>query len=209
MFLVADAWLSNRYGAAHPAWHVWNGYALLVAIVFRVLWGFFGGSTARFSHFLRPRQVFPYLASTVRRSGTRYLGHNPPGGLWIVAILVACGAQGVLGLYSADEDRRVIEGPLAETVSKGAVDAATNWHVLGYEVILWLAGLHLLAITFYETVKRARLVPAMIAGTKPKAPYVDAPAAVPGSGRAAILCLASAVALVFGAIALLGGSVLR
>ena len=62
---------------------MWNGYAMLVAIVFRVLWGFFGGSTARFAQFVAPWKALTYLPSLLRIPGTKYLGHNPAGGLWI------------------------------------------------------------------------------------------------------------------------------
>lgn len=209
VFLVADAWASNTYGASHPGWHKWNGYALLVAIVFRVLWGFCGGSTARFSHFVKPWGVFAYLPTLLRVAGTRYLGHNPMGGIWIVAVLFALGLQGALGLYASDEDRVVIEGPLARTVSDATVNAASHWHVVGYNVILGLIGLHLLAVLLYEVVRRQRLIRAMITGTKPRADYLDESEARPGSAQAALACLGTAIVTVFGAITLLGGNVLQ
>ena len=207
--LVANAWLSNKYGAATPAWHVWNGYAVLVAVVFRVLWGFFGGSTARFSHFVRPWKALVYLPSLLRIPGAKYLGHNPLGGLWIVAILGLCFLQGVLGLYSSDEDRVVIEGPLAATASDATVEAATHWHGVIFDAILWLAVLHLVAVFLYDAVKGHGLLPAMIRGTKPDVSYADEQEAVPGSPVAALLCLLAAIGFVFGAIVLLGGTVLR
>ena len=205
--LVADVWLSNKYGAATPAWHVWNGYALLVAVVFRALWGVFGGSTARFTHFVKPLRVFVYLRAFDLKRGTRYLGHNPAGGLWIVAILLVLGAQGTLGLFSADEDRHSIAGPLVGTVRADTVDAVTAWHVFGFNVILALVALHLVAVAVYDGLKRAGLVTAMVRGTKPVANYVDEAAAVPGTVPTALACLAGAVVIVFGMIALLGGSV--
>lgn len=209
VLLVVDAWLSNKYGAATSAWHKWNGYAVLVAVVFRILWGFFGGSTARFSHFVRPWKALVYLPSLFRIPGTQYLGHNPLGGLWIVAILGLCFLQGALGLYSSDEDRVVIEGPLASTVSSATVDAATHWHGVIFDAIMWLAVLHLAAVFFYDILKGYGLLPAMIWGTKPGAFYADEQEAAPGSPVTALLCLLAAVVLVFGAIAALGGSVLR
>lgn len=207
--LVVDAWLSNKYGAATPAWHIWNGYAVLVAVVFRVLWGLVGGSTARFSHFVRPWKALLYLPSLLRVPGTKYLGHNPLGGLWIVAMLALCFLQGALGLYASDEDRVVIEGPLATTVSNATVDAATHWHGVVFDAIIWLAVLHLAAVFLYDAVKGHGLLPAMIRGTKPDAPYADEREAVPGSPVTAVLCLLAAIGIVFGAIALLGGDVLR
>ena len=49
VLLVFMAWASDKFGGANPDWHKWNGYAILVLILFRVFRGFAGGSTARFS----------------------------------------------------------------------------------------------------------------------------------------------------------------
>ena len=207
--LVADAWVSNKYGADYPAWHMWNGYAVLVAIVFRGFWGVLGGSTARFSRFVKPARVLGYLRAMSFRRDTHYLGHNPAGGLWIVAVLLVLAIQGTLGLFSADEERHVIVGPLVDTVSASTVDTVTSWHVFGFNVILALVVAHLLAIAFYDGIKRAGLVPAMIRGWKPQAPYVDEVAAVPGRPAVALLCLLAAIGVVLGAVVLLGGTAFR
>ena len=51
--LVLLAWASWRYSEAlgDPTLklHRWNGHAILVLIVFRLLWGLVGSSTSRFS----------------------------------------------------------------------------------------------------------------------------------------------------------------
>ena len=49
--LVVMAYVSRRGGDAGLVWHKWNGYAILVLIVWRVFWGFTGSSTARFKSF--------------------------------------------------------------------------------------------------------------------------------------------------------------
>lgn len=122
VLLVFDGWLSNSYGDGYPYWHKWNGYAALVLIVFRLLWGFVGGSTARFSAFVAaPRRAFAYGLALLRGRNPRYLGHNPLGGWMVVALLAAVGLQATTGLFSADADRLIIEGPLAGRVSDAAV----------------------------------------------------------------------------------------
>lgn len=206
--LLVNAWASNKWGAANPAWHTWNGYAILVLIVFRVLWGFFGGSTARFSSFLSLRRIWPYASRMFGAQAQHYLGHNPMGGWMVLGLLAILFAQGALGLFASDSDRVVIEGPLAARVSDATVDWASRWHVFGFNLILWLAGLHVAAVIFYETFKRQRLVAAMFAGYKKGGTYQDAARAEPGSAVAATLCLVAALVLVFGAIMALGGRVL-
>src|SRR5262245_20072118 len=54
--LVLFAWASWRYSEAigDPLYklHRWNGHAILVLVMWRILWGFVGTSTSRFSAWL-------------------------------------------------------------------------------------------------------------------------------------------------------------
>jgi cytochrome b len=200
VFVVVDGWLSNTLGASAPAWHKWNGYAALVLIVFRILWGFVGGSTARFANFISgPSGVREYL-----RGGRAYLGHNPLGGWMALGLLAIVAAQAVSGLYAADQDRLIIEGPLAATVGDAAVDFAARWHHRIFNLIEALVVVHVAANLFYTFAKRDPLIPAMITGYKPDAAYRDGPQATAGSWGLAAVCLAAAAALVFGAMWLAG-----
>jgi cytochrome b len=83
VLLFAFSWWSAEEG--NLEWHRWSGYALTALVVFRLFWGFFGGSTARFSHFVRgPGAVVGYLRG--RWDGPP--GHNPVGG-WSVVLMLA------------------------------------------------------------------------------------------------------------------------
>lgn len=207
--LVVDGWVSNTYGADFPDWHKWNGYAVLVLIVFRLIWGFVGGSTARFSSFVAgPAACIAYLRAQFTGRPAKYLGHNPLGGWMIMALLAIVAAQGLTGLYAADQDRLIIEGPLAKTVTDAAVDFAARWHHRIFDAIEILAVVHIAVNVLYTFVKRDPLIPAMVTGAKPAENYADMPAAVPGSWARAALCLVAAIVLVFGAITLAGGRVL-
>jgi cytochrome b len=206
--LVLDGWISNTFGGAIPTWHKWNGYALLVLVVFRLLWGMVGGSTARFAAFVAgPKRAFDYGLSLVRGQPRRYLGHNPLGGWMVLALLALVGLQAVSGLYAADEDRLIIEGPLAKTVADATVDFAARWHHRLFNVIELLAVAHISANLFYTFVKRDPLVQAMIGGSKPAEAFVDQPSARPGSWTLAAACMALAAAIVFGAITAAGGKI--
>lgn len=208
--LVLGAWASNKYATAMPFLHVWNGYAILVLIVFRLLWGVVGGSTARFANFVAaPAAAFAYVRGLSAGRLPAYLGHNPLGAWMVLALITAVAAQAVLGLYSADEDRLIVEGPLAKTVSDGAVDFAAHWHRIGFNLILALVTLHVAANLVYDLFGRVGLVRAMITGRKPAAAYRDMPQAKPGSLLRALACLAAAVIIVFGAIFAFGGNPFR
>jgi cytochrome b len=205
--LVPLAWISNKYGAATPRWHIWNGYCVLVVVTFRLLWGFFGGKSARFSSFVRwPSAGFAYLRGKWRGEKPTYLGHNPLGACMVLTLLAALAIQAILGLYSADEDRLIIEGPLAKTVSDSSVDFAAHWHRLGFEIILVLISIHVTAVLAYDLLGRAGLIRAIITGKKPAADYRDMRHSEPASWWRALFCLVAAVVIVFGGIGLMGGN---
>lgn len=206
--LVVSAWASNKFGGAMPNWHKWTGYAILVLLVFRLLWGFVGGSTARFANFVRgPRAALSYGLALLQGRSPKYLGHNPLGGAMVIALLLALGAQAVLGLYSGDHDRLIIDGPLARTVSDSTVALAARWHHRVFDLLKILIVLHIAANLYYAFVKREPLIKGMATGYKPAAAYVDAPAARAGSPLAALLCLLAAIVIVFGGILALGGKI--
>lgn len=201
VFLVLDGWISNKYGGSLPAWHKCNGYVALVLILFRVFWGFVGGSTARFSNFLAgPLKLLAYLRAT-----PKFLGHNPLGGWMVLALLAFVAVMGMTGLFSADEDRLVIEGPLASAVSDATIDLAAKWHRYIFDALAILIAVHISANAIYAFFHSEPLIKAMLTGRKPAGDYADARAAGPGSWGKAVTCLALAAMFVFGAIFVAGG----
>ncbi|WP_315831877.1 cytochrome b/b6 domain-containing protein [Bradyrhizobium prioriisuperbiae] len=200
---VVIAWATNRYAVQHPDWHKWNGYAVLVLVVFRLLWGLYGSSTARFSSFVRSPLALAAYVRAQMQGGTRlFLGHNPLGGWMVIALLVAMAAQSVLGLFSAGDDYLSLQGPLARLASVKTVDWATYLHRLGFDVILALATIHVAANVSYDLFRRTGLIRGMITGRKPMGDYVDQ-TEVRGSRRGAAVCLAAACLIVYGALRLL------
>ena len=199
--VVAWAWITDQL--AMTTWHVWNGHAVLVLVVFRLLWGVVGGSTARFASFLRsPLATLRYGLDLARGREAHYLGHNPLGG-WMVLVLIGLAAlMGLSGLFNADDDRMLIEGPFAAKLSDAAVHFAHRIHSYGFELLQIAVVLHVAAVVFHSVVKKDRLVPAMVTGAKPARTYVDASEATPGSVIAAVACFAVAIAVVWGGIAL-------
>ena len=141
--LIAFSWWSVRNH--HTDRHIWSGIAILTLLMFRLLWGFFGSSTARFAIFVRgPRGVVDYL-----RGRWIGIGHTPLGALSVVALLLAVLVQVSLGLISQDEDGLYF-GPLAALVSSDTSDRARDIHELWFNVILVLVVLHVGAIMFYR-----------------------------------------------------------
>jgi cytochrome b len=206
---VLLAWVSRSYGDGALVWHTWNGYAVLVLVVWRLLWGFVGSSTARFGSFIYwPQVAIRYAMDFAMRRPRPFLGHNPLGGLVVIAMLGVIGAQAILGLFSYDDHDALTGGPLSAKVSEAVWNTATRLHHQLFDVILAIVALHVAANILYIVWKGENLVHAMITGRKPAQAFEDAPQAdLAGAGRA-LLCLMLAIAIVFGGIWAAGGKVL-
>jgi cytochrome b len=184
--LIAFSWWSVKNH--HTDWHIWSGIAILTLLLFRLMWGFVGSSTARWSSFVRgPRAVRSYLSG--KWTG---IGHTPLGALSVVAMLAALAVQVGLGLISQDEDG-IYAGPLAGLVSIDTSDKARDLHELWFETaVLFLVGLHIAAIIFYR-LRGKKLTLPMITGRA----VID-PAAQPmrpGKWWAALICLVIALGI--------------
>ncbi|MEO5586554.1 MAG: cytochrome b/b6 domain-containing protein [Novosphingobium sp.] len=173
--------------------HVKLGMIMLILVVFRILWGLVGSSSARFAKFLRgPITVARYVGGLFGKEGEPIVGHNPLGAISVVALLLLLGTQVILGLFAQDTDG-LFSGPLNYLVGYDAAEAAREWHELGFNVILGVVVIHVVAILFYLAVKRDNLVGPMITGRKRYAVPVAAPTMAP------LWRLALCLALAFGA----------
>ena len=167
--------------------HIWSGMAILTLLIFRLLWGFVGSSTARFANFVRgPRAVFGYL-----RGDWKGVGHNPLGAISVVALLGLLMVQVGLGLISSDDDG-LVEGPLAPLVSYATNDWAVDLHEDLFNVLLAFIGLHLAAILFYR-MRGKGLIGPMVTGKGAAEPGMEPMRR--GKGWVAIICLVVAIAI--------------
>jgi cytochrome b len=183
--LIAFSWWSVTYH--HTGWHIWSGCAILTLLIFRLLWGFVGSSTARFSNFVRgPGTVRTYL-----RGGWSEIGHNPLGALSVLVLLLAVAVQVGLGLISQDEDG-IYLGPLARLVSSDTSDQARDIHELWFYVILALIVVHVAAIVVYRLRGKGLTLP-MITGRAAVGPGTEP--MKPGKWWVALLCLAVGIAI--------------
>jgi cytochrome b len=154
--LVLAQFGSGLFGILPMDSHLWCGYALLVALLFRIMWGFVGSRSARFSHFLRgPGAVAAYARTLFSPQPSRWPGHNPLGGWSIVLMLALALAQCVTGLFTGAID---LSGPLAERVARSTARAAGDWHELLYWPLLLLVLLHISAALFHLLHKGENLV---------------------------------------------------
>jgi cytochrome b len=159
--LVPALW----WTAENSKWalHKRLGLVLLGVLVFRVVWGFVGPETARFSHFVKgPGAVLAYLRSG---AGGPAIGHSPLGGWSTLALIGAMLVQVSLGLFAGDPFDGMT-GPLNPLVGVALADTITEIHETFFWVIAALVGLHLAAITFYA-VRGDDLLSPMVGGDRP------------------------------------------
>jgi cytochrome b len=166
VLLVVLSFVTAKIGGNAMQYHVWSGAAILTLLLFRLIWGFIGSRTARFTQFVRaPSAAWRYAKRLLGTAPEHHLGHNPLGGWSIVSMLLALLLQAVTGLFATDDI--ATQGPLYNWVSDAAASRLTSIHLFNQAAILALVALHLLAVLFYFLVKKENLVTPMITGRKP------------------------------------------
>lgn len=134
--------------------HIAAGYAIAGLLTLRIVWGFVGPRHARFADFVRsPREALGYLRDVLLLRARRYVGHNPAGGLMVVALMLMLVGTCITGYFMTTDaywGSKVLEevhGAFANTTV-----ALVVLHVLG-----------VLAASFEH---RENLVKAMVTGRK-------------------------------------------
>lgn len=150
--MVVVAWISHE-GPAKL--HDGTGYAALVLIAVRFLWGWIGTPYARFRQFVRsPSATLRYMRSLAGQHEPRYLGHNPLGGWMVIALLASVAGTGLSGwLFTTDAFWGV----------KWVEDA----HEFFADMLVLLIALHIAGIIFTSRRHGENLAKAMINGKKP------------------------------------------
>lgn len=185
--LIAFSWWSAKNDAIEL--HLWSGYAILTLIIFRLLWGLVGSSTARWSSlFHSPRRIIDYLRNS---DAWKAIGHSPLGALSVLAMLVVLKVQIATGLLNADDDG-LENGALSHLVSEDAAEVAHDLHEDLFNVLLALIALHVAAILFYW-LRGKNLLGPMVSGHG-ELPEGAEPMR-PGKWWMALACLVVAVAL--------------
>lgn len=134
--------------------HIAAGYTIAGLLALRIVWGFVGPRHARFSDFVRsPREALGYMHDALRMRARRYVGHNPAGGLMVIALIAmligTCltGYVMTLDAYWGSEALEDVHGALANTT-------------------LALVALHILGVLIASFEHGENLVKAMVTGRK-------------------------------------------
>ncbi|MBR0927314.1 cytochrome b/b6 domain-containing protein [Bradyrhizobium diazoefficiens] len=134
--------------------HIAAGYAIAGLLALRIVWGFVGPHHARFSDFVRaPRVVLTYLRDVALLRAPRYLGHNPAGGMMVVALIVT-----LLGTCTT--------GYMMTTGSFWGAKWVEEVHETFAHITIGLVVVHVLGVLVASFEHRESLVTAMITGRK-------------------------------------------
>ena len=152
---LAGLFLANFFTEGGELVHRWIGYATLILITVRLVWGFVGSRHARFSDWV-PRPTNGAATTCAQRlagRSRRRLGHNPAAAVMIVSLLAGVVLVGLTGWLQSTE--RFFGEPWLEELHE----------VLAYGVLA-LVGLHVLAAIDESIHYRENLVASMIHGRK-------------------------------------------
>ncbi len=170
--------------------HLILGIAVLLLLGFRLVWGFLGGTYARFSSFLHPPEVVAEHVRALRDpEPARHLGHNPLGALMVwalLAVLAAIAASGAIALGGM-----LKQGPFALFLAYSTGRFLLHLHLALAILLVAMVLAHLGGVVFESRRHGESLVRAMLTGRKPALPPAEAapPARARPFAAAAILGL--------------------
>jgi len=161
--LIGWEWATSDLGGNWMTYHMWGGYLVLCLVLFRLLWGFIGSTTARFSAFLcSPHRTWRYVRTLKSGSHDGGYGHNPLGGWAVAAFLLSLSVQVGTGLFATDDI--LTAGPLNPLVRNRTADFLTLVHKVNFDILLGLIVIHVLAVALHKLVGGKNLVRPMITG---------------------------------------------
>ncbi|ATX78364.1 MULTISPECIES: cytochrome b/b6 domain-containing protein [Reinekea] len=163
--LVVFFGLSYLTGGELDWLHEWSGYAIVVLIGVRTVWGFVGSRHARFSDFVtRPAAIKGYLLALKAGNPKHYLGHNPAGGLMIICLLLGLAFMAFTGMLLAGFDGN---GPLVEsTLMAWEFLPIKDLHEIMASLLILAIGVHVAAVLLSSYLHGENLIRAMLNGKK-------------------------------------------
>ena len=160
--------------------HIWIGLAVAALLALRLAWGFAGPVEARFRSFPpSPGRAIAHVRDIFAGRHVSHRSHNPLGALmayalWAtLAVLIASGVAMTgfpprAGNEGAERPATVSTSALAdeddEGESEGAGEILEEVHEIAADLLLVLAGLHLVGVAFETRRSGRQVVLAMIGG---------------------------------------------
>ena len=140
--------------------HQWAGISVVALLVFRLTWGFWGATYARWTHYwTTPRKFVDHF---LRRSEAS--SHTAPGIVLVVILMLGALTQAVTGLFMTDDI--FFDGPLHDTIEDSTFEWIYAIHHNAWRVVIAAVGVHLVAHLIYGVVLRDPIPLSMVTGQK-------------------------------------------
>ena len=137
LLLLIGLWFSAEQG--YLVLHQLFAYSLAALLISRILWGFVGSETARFSHFLQS----PWQLVQMWNKAKRGIGHRGLSGYMSLTLMLLLALQFISGLMTTDDV--MTEGPLYSAVSSDWSSFASWFHHNNFNLLLALIAVHVVA----------------------------------------------------------------
>ena len=151
----AGAWLSSeseRLQMIHYAF----GYSAVALVLFRLVWGLLGTKYARFTQFVKgPKEIACHLRNVLKGSQHETPGHNPAGGIVMLALMAGILLIGLTGYFTVKE---FLGGFMSEA------------HEAMASLVLALVIVHIAAALLMSVLQGENLIKAMMSGKKQGTP---------------------------------------
>ena len=159
-FLLGPRWLEV---------HIWSATLAVALVAMRAVWGVLGTTHARFSDFVTgPQALLRHVRQMRGGHAARHLGHNPLGGVMILALVGAILGLGLSGVFQLGGVFKT--GPLAFLPGySSGVWFADLHEVLAIALVILIVA-HLAGAAFESLRTRENLPRAMVTGRKQARP---------------------------------------
>ena len=138
--------------------HQYFGVSILGLIFFRILWGFIGSYYSKFESFnISMKGALTQFSKKNQNKSIR----TPLGSFSTLTFIIVLIGLSISGLFSSDEV--LYDAPLAHLASN-YVYLWTDIHNLLHFFLYFLVGTHILAILYYQIIKKHKIIQRMTDG---------------------------------------------
>lgn len=155
LVLLCGLWFTAEQG--YLVVHQLLAYSLAALLFGRLVWGFVGSDTARFSHFLQS----PMQLLRMWNKAKHGIGHRGLSGYMSLALMLLLALQFISGLMTTDDV--MTEGPLYSVVSSDWSSFASWFHHNNFNLLLVMIAVHIAAALFHG-LKKDGVLSAMLHG---------------------------------------------
>ncbi|MCU0117403.1 cytochrome b/b6 domain-containing protein [Pseudomonas sp. B2M1-30] len=157
---IAGVFVGNYFfNEAGDDWHVWLGYYAMGWLLVRLVWGFIGPASARWSDFWPTRaRLAAHVRSLLERRPERRLGHSPIGALVMILMLLAMLTTGLSGWAMEEVD------------ALWGADWPLQVHETAADALLVMVAIHIAAALFESFQVRDNLPLSMLTGRRRRLP---------------------------------------